>query len=81
MTTTPKPSLRRLIDANATSIATADTLRQAADLLANLSTNEVLRDEVKRLRTMADEYDADADCTMEEIMERFTPAEFEAAMR
>jgi predicted HAD superfamily phosphohydrolase len=46
----------------------------------DLLTNSSHADELRRMAEAVDEFNADADCTMVEIMERFTPEQYEAAI-
>ena len=78
--TSARTILDRLIAQMGTSLDTADQLRKAADMLAAEFNNEVISDQVARLRTIATEYDDDADDIMSTIVDRYSPEQYEAAM-
>lgn len=79
--TRPRPNLAwklREIDGSST---TARLLDEAADRIEDLAAeNDIVREEVRRLRDMANEYEADADCGREELLEWFEWDEIEKAI-
>jgi hypothetical protein len=85
----PQPrSLRRLITEEWSCLQAADAFQAMHDAARtalqrfnpDLLTNSPHADELRRLAEMVADYNTAADDVMEEIMERFTPEQYEAAM-
>jgi hypothetical protein len=81
MTTTKRPNIHRLMERIASNDREAERFEQAAFLVATLLTPDEcspLSDEVARLRRIAVDYRIDSADQWDELMEHYTPEQFEA---